>query len=71
MKRKHTSDNLLPIIHANWGLPKWERPSLGLCVMPTGDKSQARDSKRDDTEYPTWQRSFHSSPRTLNRQGML
>ncbi|WP_300887369.1 hypothetical protein [uncultured Phocaeicola sp.] len=32
-KRKHTSDNLQPTIHANWGLPKQERPK-GLCVMP-------------------------------------
>ena len=63
-KRKHTSDNLQPTIHANWGLPKQERPK-GLCVMPQGEKFQVFD-KKDDTEYPARQRSFHSSPGTLN-----
>lgn len=33
--------------------------------MPKGDKFQAVKRKKDDTEYPIWQRSLHSSPRRL------
>ena len=48
---------------ANRGLPVPECPK-GLCVMPQGDKFQDVKVKKDDAEYPAWQRSRHSSPST-------
>ncbi len=49
-----------PIHYVNWGLPKTECLKR-LCVMPVKVINFKFNSKKDDTENPSWQRSVHSS----------
>ena len=50
----------------NRRLPKLERLNTGYAKCRKVKNSKGVKTKEDDAEYPIWQRSVHSSLRTLN-----